>query len=139
MSLLLILNISHTFFWCFHYWLWTSRHHLWVSAPTRSNFSAFVVMLEARQNGATKAVVCKCSSKSVFLKNGRPCFCNIHRKTLHVLESLFNKAAGHKACNFIKKRLQHRCFPVNTAKKNLRIACLIDQLQWLLLELIKTV
>ena len=30
-----------------------------------------------------------------------------------VLESLFNKVAGLKACNFIKKKLQHRCFPVN--------------------------
>ena len=28
----------------------------------------------------------------------------------------FNKAAGLKAWNSIKKRLQHRCFPVNTAK-----------------------
>ena len=42
-------------------------------------------------------------------------FRNIRRKTL-VLESLFNNVAGLKACNFIKKRLQHRCFPVNIAK-----------------------
>ena len=33
-----------------------------------------------------------------------------------VLESLFNKAACLKACNFIKKRLRNRCFLVNTAK-----------------------
>ena len=26
--------------------------------------------------------------------------------------SLFNKVAGPQACNFIKKRLQHRCVPV---------------------------
>ena len=32
------------------------------------------------------------------------------------LESFFNKAAGFQACNFIKKRLQHRCFAVNIAK-----------------------
>ena len=30
-----------------------------------------------------------------------------------MLESLFNKVAGPQACDFIKKRLQHRCFPVN--------------------------
>ena len=36
-------------------------------------------------------------------------FRNIHRKT-PVLESLFNKEA---ACNFIKKRLQQRSFPLN--------------------------
>ena len=28
----------------------------------------------------------------------------------------FNKVAGLKACNFIKKILQYRCFPVNVAK-----------------------
>ena len=30
-----------------------------------------------------------------------------------MLESLFNKVAGLKACNFIKNGLQHRYFPVN--------------------------
>ena len=34
-------------------------------------------------------------------------------------ESPFNRLAGFKICNFLKKRLQHRCFPVNIAK-NLR-------------------
>ena len=33
-------------------------------------------------------------------------------KKTSVLESLGNQ----KACNFIKKRLQHTCFPVNIAK-----------------------
>ena len=33
-----------------------------------------------------------------------------------VLESLFNKAAALQVCNFIKKRLQDRCFPVIIAK-----------------------
>ena len=37
------------------------------------------------------------------------------RKT-PVLESLFDKVAALLACNFIKKRLQHRCFAVNIAK-----------------------
>ena len=39
----------------------------------------------------------------------------IDRKT-SVLESLFNKVAGLQICNFIKKRLQSRCFLVNFAK-----------------------
>ena len=39
-------------------------------------------------------------------------FHNIHRKT-PMLESLFNNVADLKACGFIKKRLQHRCFLVN--------------------------
>ena len=33
-----------------------------------------------------------------------------------MLESLFNKVAGFKVCNFIKKRLKHRCFPKKFAK-----------------------
>ena len=47
-------------------------------------------------------------------------FRNVHRNT-PVLESLFNKGAGLKGCNFIKERLQRRCFPVNVAQF-LRIA-----------------
>ena len=31
-------------------------------------------------------------------------------------KSLFNKVAGLEACDFIKKRPQGRCFPVNIAK-----------------------
>ena len=31
------------------------------------------------------------------------------------VEISFNKVAGLQACNFIKKRLQLRCFPVNIA------------------------
>ena len=33
-----------------------------------------------------------------------------------MLDSLFNKVSGLKACNFIKKRLQRKCFSVNIAK-----------------------
>ena len=33
-----------------------------------------------------------------------------------VLKSLFNKIAGHQVYNFVKKRLQHTCLPVNFAK-----------------------
>ena len=33
-----------------------------------------------------------------------------------MLESLFNKVACLEACNFIKKRLQRRCFLMNIAK-----------------------
>ena len=33
-----------------------------------------------------------------------------------VVESLFNKVAGLRASSFIKKKLQHRCFPVKLAK-----------------------
>ena len=42
-------------------------------------------------------------------------FRNIHLK-IPLLESIFNKVAGLHACNFIKKRLQQWCFPVNITK-----------------------
>ena len=48
--------------------------------------------------------------KSCFQK-----FRNIHRET-PVLESPFNRFAGFKTCNFPKKGLRHRRFPVNIAK-----------------------
>ena len=32
------------------------------------------------------------------------------------LSHFFNKVAGLQACNFIEKRPQHSCFPVNVAK-----------------------
>ena len=53
----------------------------------------------------------RCSLKKGVLKY----FAKFPRKT-PVLESLFNKIAGLAACNFIKKTLQHRCFPVKLAK-----------------------
>ena len=42
-------------------------------------------------------------------------FCKFHRK-IPVLKSLFNRVAGLEECSFIKKRLQHRCFPVKFPK-----------------------
>ena len=42
-------------------------------------------------------------------------FRKIRKKTL-VSESLFWKSCKSEAYNFIKKRLQHRCFPMNIAK-----------------------
>ena len=48
--------------------------------------------------------------------------------------SLFNEIAGLKAYNFIKKRLQHRCFPVNIAK--FVRAYFKEHLWWLLLNFI---
>ena len=34
----------------------------------------------------------------------------------HLYQSLFQEGCGPEACNFIKKRVWHRCFPVNCAK-----------------------
>ena len=42
-------------------------------------------------------------------------FRNVDRNTA-VLEPLFYKVGALKACNFIKKKLQHRCFSVKFSK-----------------------
>ena len=57
------------------------------------------------------------------------------------MESLFDKVAELNACNFIKKKLQHWCFPVNIAKYAECSGCLdafgfaTDALQSLLIVL----
>ena len=53
----------------------------------------------------------RCSIENAALKN----FAMFTDKT-PVLESPFNRLAGFKTCNLFKKRLRHRCFPVNIAK-----------------------
>ena len=50
----------------------------------------------------------------MFVKVGVFKFCKVNRKT-PVLESLFDRVAGLKACSVIEKKLQHRCFPVKFA------------------------
>ena len=63
-----------------------------------------------QRNQYTEAVVCKCSSKYVFLR-----ISEISQENTCV-GVFFNKAAGLKAFNFVKKRLQHSYFPVTSAK-----------------------
>ena len=64
----------------------------------------------------------------------------IHRKS-PVLEFLFNKVAGLKAYNFMKKRLRHRCFPVNIVKLLWTFSKIyrnfIEHLWWLLLDFLR--
>ena len=48
----------------------------------------------------------------------------------HLCRSLFNKVAGTQNCNFIKKRLQRRCFSVKFAQL-LRKPFLTEHLYWL--------
>ena len=50
------------------------------------------------------------------------------------LESLFKEVAGLRACKFINKRHQHRCFPEKFAKF-LKASFLIEQLPWLLFKI----
>ena len=63
----------------------------------------------------------------MFFKTASYKFHNIHGKR-PVLKSLFNKVTGLKVSDFVKKRLQRRCFPVNIAKF-LRVAFFIEHLR----------
>ena len=54
-------------------------------------------------------------SKMFFKKDFKLKFCKFHKET-PLLESLFNKVSGLKTCNFIKKRIQHSCFPLKFAR-----------------------
>ena len=87
----------------------------------------------------TKIVFLKILQYSPFNRFAGFKTCNFLKKGLQhrcfpVLESLFKKVAGLKARKSIKRRLQHRCFPVNIAKF-LKTAFSIEHLWWLLLEL----
>ena len=64
---------------------------------------------ESNKQSFLEAAVRRCSSIWMFLKISQ------HRKT-PVSESLFNTVTGLQACNFIKKRLHHWYFPMNSAK-----------------------
>ena len=57
-----------------------------------------------------EAVVQRCFEEKLLLK--------LHAEFTgkHLCQSLFDKAAGLQTCNFIKKRLQYRCFLVNFVK-----------------------
>ena len=56
-------------------------------------------------------------------------------KKAPVLVSLFKKVAGLKASNFVLRRPQHMCFPVNIAKF-LITDFYTEHLQWLLLTVL---
>ena len=58
----------------------------------------------------------KYSCSQMFFKIGVITNFLIINKKISVLESLFYKVTGLMAYNFIKKRSQHRCFPVNVTK-----------------------
>ena len=66
----------------------------------------------------------------------RSCAQNSRENTF--IESLFNKVTGLHILNFIKKRLQYRCFPVNIGKflRRTILKNIIERLLLCLLSLI---
>ena len=84
--------------------------------------------------------MCRSSRPNVFCKKG--VLKNFTKFTgKHLCQSLFfNKVADlrRETCNFIKKIIWHRDFPVNFAKF-LRIPFLTEHLQWLLLHVLDNI
>ena len=83
---------------------------------TKSNtppwmFSRFVNCTNGTKSYKTSHISHRrCSKKKAVLKN-----LAIFAEKTPLFESLFDKVVDLQACDFIKKRLQHRCFPVNIA------------------------
>ena len=77
---------------------------------------------------AKEAVVQKCSVKKVFLEISEH-----SQESTCARVSFFNKVAGLKPATLLKRRLWHRCFPMN-AVKFLRTPFHIEHLWWLLLK-----
>ena len=93
------LNLFQVRLQCIRKILWRLRLHYICFANQLTGFLKHCkVMWKMQKQPFEDVLQNRCSST----------FCNIHRKT-PLLESLFNK--------FIKKRLQHRYFLVNIAKK----------------------
>ena len=114
---------------CLDYWIWgnSSEHsvHELGSFITSSRYifsghcvQGILVVLSKATGGDLL--------KMVFLK-----ILQISQENTSV-GILFNKVAGLKSCNFIEKRLQHRCFPVKFAKI-LRPSILENICEWLFL------
>ena len=80
-------------------------------------FTFHQVVASCPKNETIEAVIHRCSSKQVFIK-----ILQISQENTYVVVP--------QVCNFIKKRLQHRCFPVKFAKF-LRTS-LTTTLRWLL-------
>ena len=93
-----------------------------ISKPESSSFKFVCSVVHTYFNGFCDYYV---------LTEDRSSHQSCSRKT-PVLESLLNKVARLQACNFIKNRLQSRCFYVNIAKF-LRTPILNSICKWLLL------
>ena len=78
----------------------------------------------------SEAVVQSCSAKKAFLE-----FSQNSQENTSARVSFLIKNLGPHACNLLRKRLWHRCLPVNFAKF-LRAPCFMEHLWWLLLEFI---
>ena len=82
-----------------------------IESTWRHEFKEQVPQLTLLYRGRTVRNSCRrCCMGKLFLKILQ------YPQETPALESIFKKIADLWTCNFIKKRPQHRCFPVNIAK-----------------------
>ena len=79
----------------------------------------------------------RCSGSQMFFKIGALKNFVIFTGKKSVLESFFNRVAGFRSATLLKRRLLHKCFPVNIVKF-LKNSFFVD-LSWLLLICIKMI
>ena len=87
-----------------------------LSSHSCLEYVTFLLLLELQEcwkNGNVR--ISEAATGNVLGKRCSKKFRKFYRKT-PALESLFNKVAGLQTCNIIKKKLQHRCFPVEFVK-----------------------
>ena len=99
---------------------------------TSSQYSCLGTDYEKNEFAGVGVLKIRSSRPKVFCKKGvLRNFCKFRGK--HLCQSLsFNKVTGLRPATLLKKRLWHRCFPVNFAKF-LRSPFFIEHLWWLLL------
>ena len=116
------------------------RKHFYSNLNNLSNLShsklSIVPFAKFRSdvNNATKHFPTMQSFANILQNRSSYKFFNIRKKIS--VGVFFNKVKRLMACNFVKNRPLHRCFPVNI-KKYLTMAFFIKQLRLLLLKMVE--
>ena len=74
------------------------------------SFTQVITQLLIYRNSRSRSSHQKCSIIKMFLKYSQ------YSQENTCVGVFFNKVAGLRLANVLKKRLQHRCFPVNVAE-----------------------
>ena len=86
----------------------TCEHMCWSLFLIQMHDFRTAILLKRDSNKGTVKFV-KFLGTSFWRMYANDCFCSLFLMA-PVLKSLFNKVASLQTCNFIKRRLQHRCF-----------------------------
>ena len=95
-----------SYFWSVFSCIRTEYGDLRSRIRTRNNSAFFTQCPDCKTDGITSCII-------IYVIHIHCCQPKVFRKK-DVLK-IFFKYSGLQACNFIKRRLQHRCFPVNIA------------------------